>query len=495
MQRSQMVLTPTFSARLAAADLLRSAGKRNGGDPDGLRAAAIAIDEQATRLSDVQIAVTHTAFAELMRVIAQLVDWRTAVIGAAVDADRFLRAARIRLDAWREEFGNRPAVGILGALADAMTVCKRPADMGQICLQLASVPLPLGVNGDERRSWSAARAKRDGAETESVPAELRVAFLGFTVDGVAAATVEHLTPNETHDLEIDVRISRWPDDATTLRLAPVSVEVADSYDLPTFEFARPVGDPPYVYRQRGRARIYGGQALRAQPFEFRYAAEFAPRASEQPVAIVGHRTLRFESIDVTRSLLTGDPAVDTRLLEVRNQVRRSTAIPAGDLEAAMSLAIGLSRLAVRAVADNIFPTPLPEKDFQAETRDELRRDPVVGPKLVVHGHIAAGIRDLWLGGVPLELKVEHERVIAVGDCQKFVEQAAAYAVGASKRVAVLGLLNAPNRFAAANPASDGIGLLTAHSGLPVITVVIQGRLSRPSDLSRQCGSGAPNVKN
>ena len=84
--------------------------------------------------------------------------------------------------------------------------------------------------------------------------------------------------------------------------------------------------------------------------------------------MVGHRTLRFESIDVTRSPLTGDPAVDARLLEVRNYVRGSTSISAADLEAAMSLAIGLSRLAVRAVADNMFPTPLHEKDFQDEIR-------------------------------------------------------------------------------------------------------------------------------
>ena len=154
MQRSQVVLTPTFSARLVAADLLRAAGERDGGDPDGLRAAATVIDEHATRLSDTQIAVTHTAFAELIRVAAQLVDWRAAVIGAAVDANRFLRAAHVRLDAWREEFGARSAAGILRTLADAMAALDRPANVWQICLQLASVPLPLGIDGDEHRSWA-----------------------------------------------------------------------------------------------------------------------------------------------------------------------------------------------------------------------------------------------------------------------------------------------------------------------------------------------------
>ena len=301
MQRSQMVLTPTFSARLTAADLLRAAGGRDGGDPDGLRAAAAVIDAQAARLSDTQISVTHTAFAELIRVAAQIVDWRAAVVDATVDADRFLRAGQVRLDAWREEFGSRSGPVTFEAIVNAMAGLDRPAEVGHLCLRLASIPLPLGVDGDDRRSWAAARAKPDGQKNEAAPAELRVAFLSFSVDGVAAATVDHLTPDETHDLEIEVRISRWPEDATMLRLAPVSIEVANSYDLPTFEFARPDGDPPYVCRQRGRAKIHGGQALRAQPFEFRYAAEFAPQASEQPVAVVGHRTLRFESIDVSRS--------------------------------------------------------------------------------------------------------------------------------------------------------------------------------------------------
>jgi hypothetical protein len=485
MQRSHVILQTTYATRLEAADQLRAASTRQGGDPEALRGAASAIDEGSLRFSDNKIAVNHTAFAELLRVVAQLVEWRAAVIGAAVEADRFLRAARTRLAGWQEEYGGRCETAMLVPVADSLAAVDRPTALGPLCGQLARVPLPLAVDGDDRRHWARSRARAEATEVEApAPVELSVAFISFAVDGTAAATLDYLTANETHDLEIEVRVSRWPEEATTLRLTPVSIEAAGSYELPTFELMRPPGDPPFALRQRGRARILSGQALRAQPFEFRYAAEFAPRAAEQPVAVVGHRTLRFESIDVARSPLTSDSAVDQRLIEIRNTLRETSAMPQADVEAAMSLAVGLSRLAVRSLADNIFPHPIAEKAFQGEVRDELRRDPVVGLRLSVHGNVAAGIADLSLEGVPLELKVDHQRVLTLADGQPYVEQAIAYAVGAGKRVAVLGLLNSPTREVAATPASDGIGMLTTASGLPVVTVLIQGAIPRPSNLSR-----------
>jgi hypothetical protein len=484
MRRNRVVLGETFEARLQAADLLRAAAQRTGGDPEGLRTASAALDEASARFADAQIAVAYSAFAELVRIAAFLVEWRKAVLDATADGDRFLRAARLRLEAWRDEYSERPGASPLALAAQALAAVDQPNMVASGCERLAAQPLPIGVDGDEPRAWVGRDGEDEKADGAASLAELSVAFLSFAVDGTPAANLHYLTPNETHDLEIEVRISRWPDDATLIRLSSVSIEVATLYDLPTFEFAKPDGPPPYVVRQRGRAVIRGGQALRAQPFEFRYAAEFSPSVAEQPVAVVGHRTLRFESIDLSRSPLTGHAAVDQRLVEIRNTLRDAGRLSQPDLESAMSLAIGLARLAMRSAADNLFPEPMPEKQFQAQARDELRRDPQIGPQLTVHGQVAAGISDLALKGVPLELKVDHDRPILADDCQGFVEQTAAYAVGAGKRIGVLGVLNAPVREAAANPVEDGIGILQAESGLPIVTVVVPGALRRPSDLSR-----------
>jgi hypothetical protein len=238
-------------------------------------------------------------------------------------------------------------------------------------------------------------------------------------------------------------------------------------------------------RQRGRATIKVAQALRAQPFEFRYAAEFWPSVSEQPVSVVGHRTLRIESIDFRRSPITGYAALDQRLLEIRNNLRRLPAMPGNDLESAMSLAMALAALAARALQDNLFFQPIKEAEFQSEIRDELRRRPEIGAELEEHPHAGGGETDLSLRGVRLELKVEPTRRLALADCQSFVEQAAAYAVGSAKRLGLLCVLDCSPKDQAPFPAEDGIGILHAKSGTPIITILIQANLSRPSALSRQ----------
>jgi hypothetical protein len=83
------------------------------------------------------------------------------------------------------------------------------------------------------------------------------------------------------------------------------------------------------------------------------------------------------------------------------------------------------------------------------------------------------------------LKVEPVRRLELADCQAFVEQAAAYAVGSSKRLGALCVLDASPKGQAPFSAEDGIGVLQAKSGLPIVTVLIQGGLARPSALSRR----------
>jgi hypothetical protein len=358
------------------------------------------------------------------------------------------------------------------------------AEVGPLCLRLARLPLPIGIYGDVTKRPAIGPFAQQDREREPPP-ELNVAFLSFTVDGKPADQIHFLTPHEMHDLEIEVRVSRWPEGMAELRLSPVSIEVAGTYEFPGFRLARPGGDPPFVMRQRGRATIKAAQALRAQPFEFRYAAEFWPKESEQPVSVVGHRTLRIESVDFRRSPLTGYPAMDQRLLEVRNDLRRLPAIPQDDLESAMTLAVALAGLAARAVQDDLFSQPISEAEFQRQVRDELRRRPEIGGELEEHPHAGGGEPDLSLRGVRLELKVEPARRLELADCQPFVEQTAAYAVGSAKRLGLLCVLDSSSKDQAPFCAEDGVGVLHAKSGLPIVTILIQGGLASPSTLSRQ----------
>ena len=53
--------------------------------------------------------------------------------------------------------------------------------------------------------------------------------------------------------------------------------------------------------------------MNARPFEFKYVAKFKPQSAEQPVNVVGQRTLLLEGIDLARNPITGYPNLDHKL--------------------------------------------------------------------------------------------------------------------------------------------------------------------------------------
>ena len=108
-----------------------------------------------------------------------------------------------------------------------------------------------------------------------------------------------------HNLDIEVRVSRWPANATALILEPVTIEHADAYKMPVFSLPAPSGAGPHQLKQQGRAAITIPNHFNARPYEFKYAARFEPRGSEQPVETIGQRTLMLEGTDLARQPLTG----------------------------------------------------------------------------------------------------------------------------------------------------------------------------------------------
>jgi hypothetical protein len=90
-------------------------------------------------------------------------------------------------------------------------------------------------------------------------------------------------------------------------------------------------------------------------------------------------------------------------------------------------------------------------------------------------------------GIRLELKSDNERPLRLADCERFIGQTASYAAGSDKRVAVLCvLLDGSRKVEQPFPAEDGIGVLkTADDAVAIVSVLLQGNLARPSDLTRR----------
>ncbi len=400
---------------------------------------------------------------------------------------RFLRSGRELHRAWVEEYSEREEVMGLVDTAAPIFDLARIENVGPLCKAVGSVPLPIGIYAAESRGRIPTPSKSD-EEDPVPPAELTVAFIRFTIDGQPADDTHFLTPREAHDLEIEVRISRWPVQAQALCLTPVTIEARSTHDFPTFRFLRPAGEAPYHLRDRRRAVLHVAQGLRAQPFEFRYAADFEPAEVEQPVAVVGHRNLRMDGID--RSI-TGYQGIDRRLLEVRNTLRQRPLVTPDDVTNTLTLLAALGNLAGQAVQDNRFPNRLDEAAFHAFVRSFLRQRPEIGSRLEEHPRAAGGATDLSFERIRLELKSDNDQPLSLPDCQRYVRQTSSYVAGSDKRVGVLCVLDGSRKIEQPFPAEDGVGILrTNDDSVAVATVLIQGNLARPSDLSRRAHKAA-----
>lgn len=83
--------------------------------------------------------------------------------------------------------------------------------------------------------------------------------------------------------------------------------------------------------------------------------------------------------------------------------------------------------------------------------------------------------------------MEPNSTITLADCERYVGQAASYTGASGKRVGILCVLDCSKKTAGPSPAEDGISILRVNAPgdeMCIVTVLIQGNLPRPSDLSR-----------
>jgi hypothetical protein len=339
------ILEAVFPSRIKAVQaLLAPIGPNTIND---LCDAANAIRANLSRVNDETGQADWQGLAESLDIASKLSGWYNAVRIGEADAERFLNAARLQFSEWMTA-----DAGYDQELKDKLSVIEGEFEASEVratLKNLAHVPFPVGIfTEDERTNPSLQRDKR------STKPELAVAFLEFRINGKEAAAVHRLAANTLHDLELRLRVSRWPNNAERLVLKPVSVEPDDLWELPEFTFKRPEGKAPFMIEAHGRLAIRMPMALGARPLEFLYAAEFAPLSAEQPIAVAGQRSLRLDSSDDRDYLVTGYPSLDQKMIELRDLLRAEPRVPERDTKTALRLAKPLANLVGQAVQDNIF---------------------------------------------------------------------------------------------------------------------------------------------
>lgn len=479
-----------YPCRIKANDAL-DALLRGHGSGDALSEAASDLKSVAARMTGSIAESTYRHFATLLEAVSRLAKWSEAERSAEREADRFLRSAvLLARETSRETSDDKQSVN-LSRVASRIAEVSNVDEVPEVARLLLSTPLPIPIFAEIEKPIR--RSKPDEGDNANNRSQVIVAFTSFQLDGRPFRDPQTVPPQVICDLNVNVTASQWPEKATTLELEAVSVEPAGTYEMPKFSFLRPAIGPPFQVSGTGRLLLQYPTAFYARPLEFAYRARFVPEVGNAQVSVQGHRHLRLQCFDPDRDPQTGYKEVDNRVLEIRNEVRRSAAFPDNDLNSFLLFLMTLGRIAGQSIQDNLFPKPLSEDQFQIEIKKLLRADARIGSQLEEHPHAGGGITDLSFRGIRLELKVESEKTVDEVLATGFIQQTVQYVAGSDRRLGVLAILDCSPKGEAPGSVANDILLQTVQppSGrLPICVgiVIIRGCLAKPSSLSKKSTS-------
>jgi hypothetical protein len=482
-----------LAARLTAIEELDRAS-RGLGDAEAIQAAGLALEKEAAGIRSEEARLAYADFGILLQKFAFLARWATAVRNADVNPERFLVAAKQGVRDLERRGAPPCTATVLETGREAMLPVVTVEEVERAAKRVLCTVLPWPDWGDvPSRSPS---APAEGARI-SQPQEGPVAFLKFRINGQSVPEPHIIQPGVLYDLELEATFSRWPEGVECIRFSPLHVEPVGVVSAPVFEFRA----PPAPRGERhslivtGRFQVSVPQDFLARPLEIAYAASSDGSEKERAslggsvLSVQGQRRLVIQSFDPRLNPVTGVAAVDVRLLEVRQEVRRHGL---RDFEIANFLTLlgGAGKVAFKSLADNVYLGKWTEARFQVDVRSRLRDDPRIGSELEEHPAAAGGIADLSFHKVRLELKVDDSGGITTTTAaERFGQQLAQYVAGSDRRAGVLVVLDSAPKEAAPHSLENDISITSVppasgERAILIGVIVVRGNLSRPSSLSR-----------
>lgn len=482
------IFRQAFSQRIEIVAALDEALRSIPHDLAKLKDACQKFNETIDELDQGYVEGQYRAYYTAVTIFVSLAEWKCAIRNAEVDAQRFLNSAKLKASEvdMVSNFSNNKQ---LNEFIEQVQLINTLDSLNTIQDQLTKWSLPLLLfanirNKDVGRIRQ--RISNEGTE-DNKKLESTVAFLKFDIDGAPAKQWNYLKPGTSYDLNIEVRVSNWPKSANFLSLKPVTIDIRERGWLPDFRFEKPEGDGPFILKGIGRIVLEVANSFGSRPYEFLYAAEFDNLSDCQNVVIVGHRRLLLEGSDSTQAPLTGFSNVDRHLIKIRNILRAFPGLHSDDIANTMIILGGLGNIAAQAVKAGLFIAGTSEQKFQSKIAEMLRSRNDIGENLQGHPEAAAGITDLTFKDIPIELKVENNKVLFPGDFQKYFDQTAAYAIGLGKRIGILSVLESSSKSAPVGVIEDDIKVFihpTGQTQIAIVVIVVRGGFPKPSSYSR-----------
>lgn len=477
-----------FSSRIDIVSALAEVLKPSSRDCERLKMSSLALEAIISDLYQCDVSDQYRAYQTAIAIFVLLAEWKHAIRNAIPDAQRFLSAAKLKVAEidTSECFFSDDRLTLFLSKVDTV---KNLDDLTSIHELLNSWTLPLPLFTRPRvhgyQEFFGSNKQENSEDIEHL--ETTVAFLKFDIDGAPAKQWNYLKPGTSYDLTIEVRVSNWPKGANTLLVTPITIDTRERDWLPKFRFQKPIGEGPYTLTGTGRAVLEVAHSFGSRPYEFLYAAEFDDTSSRRDVAIIGHRRLVLEGSDVTANPLSGFTHVDRHLIRIRDTLRSFPGLDPSDLANTMILLAGLGNIAAQALKSGLFDAGMSELQFQKKVSEILRSRPDIAQYLEGHPEAAGGITDLTFRDIPIELKVEKDKVLYPKDFLKFFDQTAAYAIALGKRIGVLCVLDASPKAAPVGVFDEDIGIFrhsVGQSDVAIVVIVVRGGFPKPSKYSK-----------
>ena len=478
---------------------------------DRLEEAAEAIQPTQSSAPVLPTETAWTAWAGGLRCLAHLMRWDAAVQDASDNADRHLLAARRRaevaLAGMPADHASDPLLQPVGALSARIEAVQQPGETAELALQLASIPLPVRII-EERRTRYEPRTPSGEGEQRPVPA------VGICrLDGALVTNAHVLRPDEIHDLGLELRLTEWPERATAIEVAFLSVLSPSQARLPSFTFTRTSPDDDGVYRLSATGSLSVSFTLPAgaPPQAFPIAARFTGPDLDEVLPVAGHNELRLRPFDATTDALTNRPQLDERIVTMYS-VLHGMDLDTDDVQAFCRLYTAIVDKAVAIQYEGTYMnkgTGVTERAFHDDLFGRLLSDPALDGRVQRGTRAAGGFLDIIHERINAELKVAKKTGVTVKTSHKYLGQPADYAADTGSQLSILVVLDMTrkqvppgvleNYLGLMRPAVDGSGDPQFPSDDPrfpsiVGVIIIKANLPVPSAFSRGAGSPASPVE-
>jgi hypothetical protein len=481
---------------------LSSAGKA----ADEIEAAIRELDAVQRRLSDDDMGVI-SAVAALFQGFAELCRWVDASLRGEANSERHLTAARAKAALAGEHLGRPIPQGKFRAAAQQVIqgisqVRAFDSVKGVAKLLLCMPAPPMLVAAEDPYAFSPAVESADATPPHTAGEKHKeplVAKVMLEIDRQPWSTPQVIRANQIYGLSAKIAIPRWPDETDLFTIEYVTTLPKEHYRITEFRIERSSLGPSREVETSGHIEFPVGQSLLSDPVIIQLLASFRSSTDPKlvkPAAVIGYHKLRVRISDPTRTpLLSKYPALDERLVEVIDEISRTTpGVNQEHLADFVALLGGTAKYMGICLQQAVYKEgqEISEGHFQKDLLKHLRSQ--LGSEVQEAPKQGGGPTDIQYRSVTAELKVERNVRDRAKMVDRFLDQPTQYSSANGAQLGILCILDlTPKERPPANPKNNillktpkvhGFAEGTPPYPTKIAAVIIEGNLRLPSSYSK-----------